>query len=117
MALYTPKTCCGPAAGEARSGPAPSQQGSPQGYPRPRPSPSDGEVGSRHNGRFAMRLNGRIARIAPLGLVVLTVAAPAAFGQKKKKAKPDYHVTIHDDEFLRGKNVIIRQPVADMEVL
>jgi hypothetical protein len=44
-------------------------------------------------------------------------AAPAADQKGEKKGKPDYKVTIFDDEHLKGKSVVIRQSVPNLSEL
>jgi hypothetical protein len=48
--------------------------------------------------------------------IALSLTGPWLRGeQEKKRSKPDYKVTIYDDEFLRGKNFVVRQDVADLD--
>ena len=46
----------------------------------------------------------------------ILLAGRAASSQEKKsgKEKPDYKLTIYDDEQLKGRNVIVRQATADL---
>ena len=43
--------------------------------------------------------------------------APAAEPKVEKKGKPDYKITIFDDEHLKGKNLIVRQSVPNLSEL
>jgi len=57
---------------------------------------------------------------APLILVLAILgaaaiqAAPGDEKKSEKKGKPDYKVTIFDDEHLKGKNLVVRQSVANL---
>ena len=59
------------------------------------------------------------------GLIVVLAgliasAAQAAPGDEKKtekKGKPDYKITIFDDEHLKGKSLVVRQTVANLNDL
>lgn len=52
------------------------------------------------------------------GLVASAVqAAPGDEKKTEKKGKPDYKITIFDDEHLKGKSVIVRQTMANLNDL
>ena len=66
-----------------------------------------------------MRITRRGILAFPLAFMAVIAVADPASGQEKKaaKKKTDYKMIICDDEFLKGKNVAIRQTVPNMAEL